>query len=131
MFKSSTLVKTPSVGVSVTAEKTVLNQHVCYTIHIVCKKEAIMPQEVKERHNIMIPSDLWNLVKELGRIHGKSASEIIEDSVKSHIKNSGFSRAFFRLMAAPECSPEENEALAKALDSLITEETQPGGTVEL
>jgi len=90
-----------------------------------------MPQETKERHNIMIPADLWNLVKEIGRIHGKSASEVIEDSVKSHIKSSGFSRAYFKLMTAQDCSPEENEELTRALDSLTEEDTQAGGTIEL
>jgi hypothetical protein len=90
-----------------------------------------MPQEIKERHTIMIPADLWNLVKEIGRIHGKSASEVIEDSVKSHIKSSGFSRAYFKLMAARDCSPEENAALTKALDSITEEDAQPGGTIAL
>ena len=90
-----------------------------------------MPQEVKERHNIMVPGDLWELIREIGRILGKNASEVIEDSLKSYIKNNGYNRAFFKLMAAPNCPAEENEELTKALDSLTEEETQPGKQIEL
>jgi len=86
--------------------------------------------ENKERHNIMIPGNLWKIAKELGRIKGKSASEVIEESLLSHIKSNGYSRAYFKLMAVPNCSSEENEELTKALDSLKEEDLKCGGVLE-
>ena len=80
-------------------------------------------QETKERHNIMMTPSSWKVLKELRRVQGKSASEIIEMALWNLIKTEGYNSLYFKIMATTEpCDPEENEELTKILDQMTEED---------
>jgi len=89
-------------------------------------------QETKERHNIMMKPSSWKVLKELGRVQGKSASEIIETALWNLIKTEGYNSMYFKIMATSEpCDPEENEELTRILDQMTEEDLEIVDSYEL
>ena len=96
-----------------------------YNLHTMCKGGEAMEdiRENKERHNIMLKPSSWKILKELKKVQGKSASEIIEHALWSLIKTEGYNSMYFKIMATTEpCDPEENEELTRILDQMTEED---------
>lgn len=88
--------------------------------------------EVRERHNIMINPKLWEILKRLEVIKGKSISKIIEESVIKMLKEEGYNTTYFKIMSSVlECDDKENEEITKVLDSLKEEDLEVAESYEL
>ncbi len=79
----------------------------------------------KERHNLILSSQLWSIVKEISRLTGKSISKIVEEATWKLIEKKGYNRAYFKLMSEIlPCSDEENEELTRILNGLSEEDLE-------
>lgn len=87
--------------------------------------------EKKIRKNITITPSLWEIISSVGKIQGKSASSLIEESIKVYLKKENINRAYMKMMNAPYLDDEENTEISQALDRLSEEELDIGGEIEL
>jgi len=83
-------------------------------------------EETKQRRNITIKPSLWKSLKQLGRIQGKSASSLIEESIKLYLKEENINEAYLKMMSVSEVSDQENEEITKVLDALKPENLEEG-----
>ena len=88
-------------------------------------------EETKVRKNITITPSLWEIVRSIGKIQGKSASALIEESIKLYLKKENINRAYMKMMQAPYLDDEENAEISRALDRLSEKDLDIGGEVEL
>ncbi len=81
----------------------------------------------KQRHNITIKEDIWNMLKEIKINERKqSISSLIEDLAKYYVKNN-YNEAYYKLMAtAEEISDKEQTQIEKILDSMSKEDLEIG-----
>lgn len=82
-------------------------------------------KEVKERHNITLPKDIWKILKALKFAKRKSISELIEDAVKEMVRGKKYNSVYFKIMASKDfCDEKENKELTEILDSLEDEDLE-------
>lgn len=88
-------------------------------------------EESKIRKNITITPSLWKTLRQVGKIQGKSASSLIEESIKLYFQTEHINKAYLKMMGAPEVDDIEQEEISKALDSLDETDLEPGATLDV
>jgi len=87
--------------------------------------------QTKQRRNITIKPSLWELLKKIGQIQGKSASSLIEESVLLYLKEENINEAYLKMMHVSEVSDQENEEITKILDTLKPEDLEKGEELDV
>jgi len=87
--------------------------------------------QTKQRRNITIKPSLWELLKKIGQIQGKSASSLIEESVLLYLKEENINEAYLKMMHVSEVSDQENEEITKILDTLKPEDLEEGEELDV
>jgi len=87
--------------------------------------------QTKQRRNITIKPSLWELLKKIGQIQGKSASSLIEESVLLYLKEENINEAYLKMMHVSEVSDQENEEITKILDTLKPDDLEEGEELDV
>jgi regulator of replication initiation timing len=87
--------------------------------------------ENKIRNNITIKPNLWETIKSVGKIQGKSASSLIEESIVLYLEKHHINKAYMKMMSAQFVDDKENEETSASLDKLTEEDVEPGEELEL
>jgi len=92
----------------------------------VVKLTAHLLDKTKIRKNITITPSLWEILRIVGTAQGKSASSLIEESIKVYLKKENINMSYMKMMAAPYLDDDENEEISQALDQLTVEDLDDG-----
>ena len=82
---------------------------------------------MKERHNLTLSKETWELLRKVKEIEGKSISSILEESFLMYLKKKNYNPVYFKIMlTTPPCDSKEEEELTKILDRLSDEDYVDG-----
>src|SRR6056297_961353 len=102
-------------------------QNICKVV----KSMAHSQEETKIRKNITFTPSLWEIIRTVGKVQGKSTSSLIEESIKAYLKKENINMAYMKMMAAPYLNDEENAEIAQALDQLSEEDLDIGEELDV
>jgi hypothetical protein len=88
-------------------------------------------EETKIRKNITITPSLWEILRTIGKVLGKSASSLIEESIKAYLKKENINMAYMKMMAASYLDKDENAEISQALDQLTEEDLDEGEELDV
>jgi len=87
---------------------------------------------MKERHNLTLSKETWELLRKVKEIEGKSISSILEESFLMYLKKKNYNPVYFKIMlTTPPCDSKEEEELTKILDNLSDEDLEIAEEYEL
>lgn len=92
---------------------------------------ADLQDKTKIRKNITITPSLWEILHTIGKVQGKSASSLIEESIKAYLKKENINMAYMKMMAAPYLDDDENAEISQALDHLTEEDFDDGEELDV
>jgi len=87
--------------------------------------------ETKIRKNITITPSLWKIIRTVGKVQGKSASSLIEESIKVYLKKENINMAYMKMMVAPYLDDDENAEISQVLDQLNEEDLDIGEELDV